>query len=107
MNIPIDVLLSYVIMGVLLTLATENIVSIATPYKDIKKYALSVAFGLAVLTIFAYNQGILETLQVSIDASKTWFHWVDLGLTSLLLAIGAQGVHKLVEGVKQYLTKTE
>ena len=96
-------LTNYIIIGVLVSLATSTLISIFKPIRDFSKYSLMVAAVISTLIITAYNQGILTTLEVPQDFSlQLYFKYVDIGLTSIIFTLGAQAVHKLAEGINYY-----
>lgn len=96
-------LINYIIIGVLISLATSTLISIVKPFKDFSKYSLLVAATISTLIITAYNQGVLTSLQVpQVFSLQPYFKYVDIGLTSVIFTLGAQAVHKLAQGINYY-----
>lgn len=96
-------LINYIIIGVLISLATSTLVEIIKPFRDYGKYSLVIAAGISALIITAYNQGILTALGVPQDFSyQPYFRFVDLFITSIVFALGAKAVHQLAQGINYY-----
>jgi amino acid transporter len=87
----------FVLLALVIKIATDNVAELSKPFADITSYNLIIAFVLTTLGVIALNFGVLEALELPMENSREWFHIYDLGLTSLFLTGGAQSVHKLAE----------
>lgn len=97
------VFVSYLVIGLTVTASVSTIVAIFKPYIDLQKYSLTISAVLSIAIFVAYNRGILTALGIPQDFSiQPLFHFVDLGLTAIIGTLGAQGFHKLMEGIKEY-----
>ena len=105
MNIVV-VLTVFVIVAAVIKICTDNIGLLIKPFYDLQRYKMIIAFFLTAPTILALNVGILGILKVPFEVSHSWFHYVDLILTILLLMGGAKSIHKLEEVWNERQKKT-
>jgi hypothetical protein len=103
----LQVLFSFIIIGVVVSVAISYLNLIAKPYVNIKKYSMTTGAILSFLVIFAYNKGILTALEIPIEnvTNQPWFHYTDLFLTAIIGSAGANGVHRVTEGIKKYIAE--
>lgn len=95
----LTILFSYIVIGIIVSILVSFVNLIAKPVKDIKKYSLWTGLVLSTLVITAYNMGVMTTLQIPIEgvSVQPYFHYVDIGFTSLLGVGGAKGYHEIIK----------
>lgn len=96
------VLAIFFILATVIKIATDNVIEVLKPLRDIQKYKLIVALVLTIFGVFGLNLGILNALNIPQEVSRSWFHYFDLVLTILFLTGGAQAIHKLDDAWKEY-----
>lgn len=99
------VLIGFIMIATLISIAVDNFVEVIKPFKDLTRYKLIVALVFTTFGILAYNQGILEALGVPLAVSRSWFHWFDLIATTWALIKGAQVVHRISEAYSNAKTR--
>lgn len=93
------VLMSFIIIGTLISIAVSLINLLVKPYVDIKKYSLTTGFALSVLIFSAFNVGVMKSLGIPVEGVtiEPYFHIVDVGLTSILGIGGAKGFRLFIK----------
>ena len=96
------VLLSFLVIGALISVAVSLINMLIKPFKDIKKYSLITGFLISTSIFVVYNVGIMETLKIPVEgiSLQPYFHYVDIALTSVLGMGGAKGFREFIKKVK-------
>lgn len=92
----------FFLIATVIKIATDNVVALVKPFRDVKRYKLIIALVLTCFGVFGLNLGVLEALNVPLEISRSWFHWFDLVITTLFLTSGAQAIHKLDDAWKNY-----
>lgn len=95
-------LAAFFIIATVIKIATDNVVAIFKPWFNLRAYKLVIALVLTSFGVFAFNLGVLEALDIPIEASRPWFHLFDLVLSVLFLTSGAQAIHRLSDAWKHY-----
>lgn len=98
----ISILLIFFLIATVIKIATDNVAALLKPIVEVTKYKLIIALFLTALGVFSLNIGVLESLNVPQEVSKSWFHYFDLTVTTLFLTGGAQAIHKLSDAWKSY-----
>lgn len=98
----LSLLIVFFLIATIIKIAADNVAAVLKPIGDVKKYKLIIAFILTAFGVFGLNMGVLESLQVPLEVSRSWFHYFDLILTTLFLTGGAQAIHKLNNAWNDY-----
>lgn len=101
------ILIVFFFMSAIIKIATDNVQAVFKPFGDIQAYKLIIALVLTGAGVIGLNLGILELLEIPVEASRPWFHIFDLLLTILFLTSGSQAIHKLADAWKAYQTPEE
>jgi hypothetical protein len=98
----LTIMVVFFLLATIIKIATNNVVSVCKPWKDLKQYRLVIAFMLTGFGISGLNFGVLEALNIPFETSRPWFHYFDLTLTVLFLTGGAQAIHRLNTAWRDY-----
>ena len=106
MNIG-ELLQQLALLSMLISIATENINSLAKPFFNLSQYKLVMAFAWTTIGVIGLNVGMMDLLGMITESSLSWIHYFDLGLTIAFFTSGAQAVHKLTDMVSEYIGKKQ
>ena len=93
------VLMSFILIGTLISIAVSLINLLVKPYADIKKYSMTTSMALSVLIFTSFNVGVMKSLGIPVEGTtiEPYFHFVDIFLTSILGVGGAKGFREIIK----------
>ena len=92
-------LMSFILIGTIISIAVSLVNLLVKPYVDIKKYSITTSFVLSVLIFTTFNVGVMESLGIPVEGKtiEPYFHFVDILVTSIIGTGGAKAFREIIK----------